>query len=95
MKALDLIRRAGRSLKSAKVRTILTSLAIGVGAFTLTATLAAGNGIRDYTDRLISNNFDPAELIVGRDPEIENSGAPNTSPKEYDASVSNLTVACR
>lgn len=92
MKAFDLIRRAGRSLKSAKVRTVLTSLAIAVGAFTLTATLAAGNGIRAYTDRLISNNFDPAELIVGRDAEIENTNAPNTSPKEYDESVSSLSI---
>ena len=89
---LDRVTRAGRSLSSAKVRTILTSLAIAVGAFTLTATLAAGNGIRAYTDRLIQNNFDPAELIVGRDAEVENTGAPNTSPKEYDQSVANLTV---
>jgi putative ABC transport system permease protein len=92
MKMIDLISRAGRSLRSAKVRTVLTSLAIAVGAFTLTATLAAGNGIRAYTDRLVANNFDPAELIVGRDAEVENSGAPNSSPKEYDESVANLTV---
>lgn len=92
MRALDLVSRAGRSLRSAKVRTVLTSLAIGVGAFTLTATLAAGNGIRAYTDRLIANNFDPAELIVGRDPEVENNGAPNSAPKEYDESVTNLAV---
>ncbi len=92
MKMLDRVTRAGRSLSSAKVRTILTSLAIAVGAFTLTATLAAGNGIRAYTDRLIQNNFDPAELIVGRDAEVENTSAPNTAPKEYDESVANLTV---
>lgn len=92
MKAIDLIARAGRSLGSAKVRTVLTSLAIAVGAFTLTATLAAGNGIRAYTDRLIANNFDPSELIVGRDAEIENTGAPNSSPKEYDESIASLSV---
>lgn len=92
MNALDLISRAGRSLRSAKVRTVLTSMAIAVGAFTLTATLAAGNGIRAYTDRLIANNFDPAELIVGRDAEIENNGAPNSSPKEYDETVANLSI---
>ena len=88
----DLVRRAGRSLRNAKARTILTSLAIAVGAFTLTATLAAGNGIRAYTDRLVANNFDPTELIVGRDKEIENNGAPNSAPQEYDESVANLTV---
>lgn len=92
MRITDLIARAGRSLRSAKVRTILTSLAIAVGAFTLTATLAAGNGIRAYTDRLIANNFDPAELIVGRDPSIENNSSPSSSPKEYDETVGSLSV---
>lgn len=88
----DIIRRSSRSLRSAKMRTILTSLAIAVGGFTLTLTLAAGNGIRDYTDRLVATNFDPAELIVGRDKEVSNSGTPNAEPKEYDDSVSSLTI---
>lgn len=92
MRITDLISRAGRSLRNAKVRTVLTSMAIAVGAFTLTATLAAGNGIRAYTDRLVANNFDPAELIVGRDAEIENTNAPNSAPKEYDESVASLTL---
>lgn len=88
----DIIRRSSRSLRSAKMRTILTSLAIAVGGFTLTLTLAAGNGIRDYTDRLVATNFDPAELIVGRDKEVSNSGTPNAEPKEYDESISSLTI---
>jgi putative ABC transport system permease protein len=88
----DTIRRSGRSLRSAKIRTILTSLAIAVGGFTLTATLAAGNGVRAYTDRLVKSNFDPSELIVGRDKEIAKSGTPSGDPKEYDDSVSSLTV---
>lgn len=92
MRIQDTIRRSGRSLKNAKLRTILTSLAIAVGGFTLTITLAAGNGIRLYTDRLVASNFDPAELIVGRDKEISNTGAPITEPKEYDESISSLTV---
>ncbi len=92
MRITDTVRRSGRSLRNAKLRTILTSLAIAVGGFTLTTTLAAGNGIRAYTDRLVASNFDPAELIVGRDKEIANNGAPSTEPKEYDESVSSLTV---
>lgn len=92
MKIIDLVKRASRSLKNAKARTILTSLAIAVGAFTLTITLAAGNGIRGYTDRLIANNFDPSESIVGRDKEIENNGAPNTAPKEYSESIASMSL---
>lgn len=92
MRLLDIISRAGRSLKSAKGRTILTSLAIAVGAFTLTATLAAGNGIRAYTDRLVESNFDPAEIIVGKDAEIENNGPTAGRPQEFDESVTSLSL---
>ncbi len=88
----DIVRRSGRSLRSAKARTILTSLAIAVGGFTLTATLAAGNGVRNYTDQLVKNNFDPAEILVGRDKEISNTGAPLTEPKEYDESFASMSV---
>lgn len=66
-------------------------MAIAVGAFTLTLTLAAGNGIRDYTDRLVADNFDPTELIVGLDKEIENTGAADSAPKEYDPNVGSIS----
>lgn len=92
MRILDVVARSGRNLKSAKIRTILTALAIAVGGFTLVITLAAGNGLRDYTDKLVKNNFDPAEMLVGRDPEVTNSGAPKTEPKEYDESVSSIDL---
>ena len=92
MFVMDIVRRSGRSLKSAKARTILTALAIAVGGFTLTATLAAGNGIRDYTGRLVASNFDPAELLVGRDKELTNTGTPDANPKEYDESVAAMTI---
>lgn len=88
----DTVRRSGRSLRAAKARTILTSLAIAVGGFTLTLTLAAGNGVRDYTTRLVTSNFDPAELVVGRDKEIANNGTPSSEPKEYDETISSLMV---
>ena len=91
MRMLDIARRAGRSLRNAKARTLLTSLAIAVGAFTLTLTLAAGNGINAYVDRLVASNFDPSELIVGRDKEVENTGAPDSSPREYDESVASVS----
>ncbi|MDQ5944047.1 MAG: hypothetical protein QG658_113, partial [Patescibacteria group bacterium] len=63
----DLIRRSGRSLKSAKGRTVLTALAIAVGTFALTLTLAASNGATAFVNKVISENFDPAELIVAAD----------------------------
>jgi len=90
MSVRDLLNRSARSLRNAKLRTLLTALAIAVGGFTLFLTLAAGNGVREYTSNLVSSNFDPAELIVGRDPEVSNAGAPSDKPKEYDPSVTSF-----
>ena len=89
MKLIDLIRRAARSLKHAKARTILTSLAIAVGAFTLTIALAAGEGARQYTETLLTTNIDPQVLAIAKDKSLFEGGA--SGPQEYDPSVSILT----
>ena len=77
MKTRDIMIRAGRSLRHAKARTLLTSLAISVGAFTVTMALAAGAGGRAYTDALLKNNGDARSLSVLVK---ENDSA---TPKEY------------
>jgi putative ABC transport system permease protein len=93
MSTVDLVRRAARGLRSAKLRTLLTALAISVGGFTLALTLSASNGVRNYTDDLVSNNFDPAELTVGRDAEIVNTGGgPSDKPQEYDPTIGNVEI---
>lgn len=81
MRLADIIRRAGRGLKQAKARTLLTSLAIGVGAFTITLSLAAGEGGRAYTDEIVRANTDVKELTVTKTPEEQQSG-----PREYSES---------
>lgn len=93
MRYIDLISRASRSLKSAKLRTILTSLAIAVGGFTLTITLAGTNGARSYADKLVASNFDPSEVFVGRDKEIANDSAPSDKPQEYDETITSYSGA--
>lgn len=90
MKTPDVIRRAGRSLRQAKIRTILTALAIGVGAFTLTLTLAASTGAKAFIDQVISDNFDPAELIVTKDEQVLGNGDTN-KPREYDPNFGTST----
>lgn len=45
MKTTDIIRRAGRNLRRAKMRTFLTSVAIAVGGFAIMASLMAGEGL--------------------------------------------------
>lgn len=88
----DIIRRSGRSLRSAKGRTLLTALAIAVGTFALTLTLAASNGAQAFVNNIIEDNFDPAELIVAADDAVFGRGD-TSKPKEYDenfaAGVSN------
>lgn len=81
----DVIRRSGRNLRQAKARTILTALAIAVGAFALTLTLAASNGAKSFVTGIIQDTFDPAELIVAKDDETFD-GTDTSKPKEYDAS---------
>lgn len=80
MKMTDVARRAGRSLRQAKARTLLTSLAIAVGAFTITLALAAGEGGRRYAADIVSSNTDVRELFV--QPRNDASMDPS-KPREY------------
>lgn len=82
MRLRDTVRRAGRSLRQAKARTLLTSLAISVGAFTVTVALAAGSGGQAYTDSLVKNNGDSDNLAVFA--KMDESAESDT-PKEYGA----------
>lgn len=86
MKLRDIITRAGRSLRNAKGRTILTSLAIAVGAFTLTLSLAAGEGARQYADKLISSNVDPQSIFVVKDASLFGAG-PSSGLREYSSTA--------
>lgn len=80
MSIRDIIRRAGRSLRQAKARTLLTSLAISVGAFTVTVALAAGAGGKAYTDNLLTTNGDARSLSV-----LVKTDESSTAPKEYNS----------
>ena len=88
MKTFDIIRRAGRSLGNAKTRTILTSLAIAVGAFTIAISLAAGEGARQYADKLIGSNVNPQALFVVKDDAVFGGGnQPGLSKYESDTGI--------
>lgn len=84
MKRIDIARRAGRNLAQAKSRTFLTSLAIGVGAFTLTLSLAAGEGARQYASDLLKNNIDPQALFITKDDSVTSGGANSSQLRVYD-----------
>jgi putative ABC transport system permease protein len=82
---IDTLRRSSRNLKTAKLRTLLTALAIAVGGFTLTLTLGASQGARDYTKRIVSNNFDPSAVIVVKDKSFFGNGS--AKPREYSSNL--------
>ncbi len=89
MKIRDVIRRAARNLRQAKARTLLTALAISVGAFTITLALAAGAGGKAYTDELINNNGDARSLnVFAKQPDQESSDAPKEYGKESTSASS-------
>lgn len=79
MKMTDIMRRAGRSLREAKLRTFLTSLAIAVGAFTVTLSMAAGTGTRQYTEKLISSNVDEQLILISKDKSLFEGGMASAS----------------
>ena len=87
MRTRDIVIRAGRSLKQAKARTLLTSLAIAVGAFTITLSLAAGDGGRAYTDKIFSSNADAKELIVTKEQPSAQKG-----PQKYVENSSSIAT---
>lgn len=87
MRLRDSIRRAGRSLSQAKARTLLTSLAIAVGAFTLTAAMAVGEGARQYSEQLIGDNINPQVLFIVADDTLFTGEAQQTGLREYDPNV--------
>jgi putative ABC transport system permease protein len=87
MKTFDIARRAARGLRNAKARTILTSLAIAVGAFTITVSLAAGEGARQYADKLIGSNVNPRALFIVKDKTIFEGGGQQAGLQVYDPDV--------
>jgi len=97
MRVTDIIRRAGRSIRQAKTRTLLTSLAIGVGAFTITLSLAGGQGGRDYADAIVKANTDVNELTVTQQQQASTGiqeyteGGPGGSSSPFGADLDPIT----
>lgn len=83
MRRIDIIKRAGRNLRQSKGRTVLTSLAISVGAFTIGLALMAGEGGRLYTNSIVDAAGDKKVIMVGKKVE---SGKKEELP-EYGSSV--------
>ena len=82
MNVSDIFLRAGRNLRESKARTILTALAIAVGATTITIAMAAGNGGRAYTNEMVQTSGDAYSLSVYAKPDASENEA-STGLPEY------------
>lgn len=82
MKTLDLIGSAVRNSFRSKTRTILTILAIFVGAFTLTITNGLGTGINRYIDDTVSA-IGAGDVLTVTKPS-EEAASTSDGPVEYD-----------
>ncbi|WES65755.1 ABC transporter permease [Microbacter sp. GSS18] len=81
MRTSDLIASAVANTFRSKVRTVLTVLAIFVGAFTLTLTNGLGTGINSYIDDTVASLGSSDVLTVTKPAE---DAAFGDGPREYD-----------
>ena len=93
MRYIDILKRAGRNLRQAKGRTILTSLAIGVGAFTIALAMAAGNGGRNYLDGVVSGAGDMRTIQVSAKQNFDTSS--DDKPKKVGEEIITTTNTFR
>ena len=82
MRTTDIIKTAWSNLKRNKTRSILTIVAVFVGATTITLTNGIGDGIKSYLDRQISSLGTDGVLITSI--KNEASGEDGDGPKKYD-----------
>ncbi|MFD1714553.1 ABC transporter permease [Amnibacterium flavum] len=83
MRTTDLIASAVSSTFRSKTRTILTILAIFVGAFTLTITNGLGTGINRYIDDTVTSIGAEDVMTVTKTADATN-GIADTGPAEYN-----------
>jgi putative ABC transport system permease protein len=85
MRAVDLVGSAVANTFRAKTRTILTILAIFVGAFTLTLTQGLGTGINSYIDDTVTAVGASDVMTVTKPSESTSTiGDSDDRPAEYD-----------
>lgn len=84
MKLSELIKISNRNLFRSRMRTLLTVLAIFVGAFTLVLTNGLGDGLRDYVEKQVKNLEGNNVLFVRKRVEVkEDENAKPDEPREY------------
>ena len=84
MKLTDILKSASSSLWRNKGRTILTIIAIFIGAFTISLTTAVNIGVNDYIDKQIGSVGGEDQLMISPGTDSMSMGG-SSDPVEYDA----------
>ncbi|MBS6030929.1 MAG: ABC transporter permease [Kocuria rhizophila] len=93
MKFIDLLRTAIGNTFRSKARTVLTVIAIFIGAFTLTLTSGIGTGVNDYIDKTVAAFGNDNALFVQKVSEQSTSGAgQDDGPTEYNPDDANVRM---
>lgn len=83
MKSTDIVATAAGNTLRSKARTLLTVVAIFIGAFTLTLTSGLGVGINKYIDTLLQGFGSEDQIYVMKTAD-QASGTSQEGPQEYD-----------
>ncbi|MHC5216772.1 ABC transporter permease [Enterococcus sp. LJL128] len=84
MKISDILKSAGANLLRNKGRTILTIVAIFIGAFTISLTTGVNTGVNDYIDKQVNNVGGENQLFVQPKLDMGMAGGSSEGPEEYN-----------
>lgn len=81
MKRVDIVKRGFRNLRRNKSRSVLTILALSIGAISLTLTLGLGNALQKSVDMRLEESTDLIlQVILSVDDETEDVGVSKYDP---------------
>jgi putative ABC transport system permease protein len=90
MKISDILKSASSNLMRNKGRTILTIVAIFIGAFTISLTTGVNIGVNDYIDKQVGSVGGENQLMI--QPKVSASTGEDGAPQKYDENQKTSTM---
>ena len=84
MKSLDVVGTALTNTLRSKMRTLLTVIAIVIGAFALTLTSGLGNGVNQYVSTIVDGYGDDSQMYVMAAADTTAQMPTGDGPTEFD-----------
>ncbi|HBI3722730.1 TPA: ABC transporter permease [Enterococcus faecalis] len=90
MKFRDILKSASTNLMRNKGRTVLTIIAIFIGAFTIALTTGVNIGVNDYIDKQVGSVGGANQLFI--QPKMEMNVGNGTEPSKYNSGKKTSTI---